>query len=163
MRRWRACRAEGVGDYVAPRPPPPSNAPTADQAEYDRYLRLVQRFRALGWDNSVLHEASPFKVVDPGFNAILIRSAEDLAALADALDEPEIGRAARAQADRGRAALEDLWHEGLGQYAPYDRATGAPVASASLGGLLPLFALAPGEPRAAALMRRLDQLAGRTA
>src|SRR6218665_3840853 len=57
----------------------PAHRPT--KAQYDRYLYLVQLFRSLGWDNTKLHDASPFKVVDPGFNAILIRSATDLATL----------------------------------------------------------------------------------
>jgi len=44
------------------------------KAQYDRYLWLVEHFRSLGWNNEVLHDASPFQLVDPGFNAILIRS-----------------------------------------------------------------------------------------
>src|SRR6185312_14261862 len=56
----------------------PAHRPT--KAQYDRYIWLVERFRGLGWDNGKLHDASPFQVVDPGFNAILLRSAADLAA-----------------------------------------------------------------------------------
>ena len=51
----------------------PEHRPTKDR--YDRYLWLVEHFRGLAWDTSMLHDASPFRVVDPGFNAILIRSA----------------------------------------------------------------------------------------
>ena len=76
----------------------PAHRPT--KAQYDRYLWLVQHFRALGWDNARLHDASPFQVVDPGFNAILIRSCADLADLAEALGEPEIAEANRARAER---------------------------------------------------------------
>ena len=60
------------------------------QAQYERYIYLVQLFRNLAWDNSKLHDASPFQIVDPGFNGILIRSCSDLAILAEALDQPEI-------------------------------------------------------------------------
>ncbi len=66
----------------------PAHRPT--KAQYDRYLWLVETFRALGWDNTRLHDASPFRIVDPGFNAILIRSETDLAELAEALGEAEI-------------------------------------------------------------------------
>src|SRR5690606_8749123 len=59
----------------------PAHRPTKEQ--YDRYLWLVEHFRSLNWDNSKLHDASPFQVVDPGFNAILIRSSADLAAVAE--------------------------------------------------------------------------------
>lgn len=81
-----------------------SHRPTREQ--YDRYLWLVQHFRGLGWDNAKLHDASPFRVVDPGFNAILIRSCTDLAALAEALGETEIAAANRARAEKGLAAME---------------------------------------------------------
>ncbi len=66
---------------------------------------MLEGFRALGWDNARLHDASPFRVVDPGFNAILVRSCADLARLAEALGEPEIAAANRERAARGLAAL----------------------------------------------------------
>ncbi len=110
------------------------------KAEYDRYLWLVQRFRGLGWDNAKLHDASPFRVVDPGFNAILIRSDEDIAALGEALGMTGLATAARARVAKARAAFERLWSEEHGQYLCLDRVTGALVESRSVGGLLPLFA-----------------------
>jgi hypothetical protein len=110
------------------------------KAEYDRYLWLVQRFRGLGWDNARLHDASPFRVVDPGFNAILIRSDEDIAALGEALGMTGLATAARARVAKARAAFERLWSEEHGQYLCLDRVTGELVESRSVGGLLPLFA-----------------------
>ena len=116
----------------------PAHRPT--KAEYDRYLYLVQLFRSLGWDNSRLHDASPFQVVDPGFNAILIRSDEDLAALAEELGERDIASEARARATKARAAMDSLWSDAAGQYLAYDRVAARPVESPSVGGILPLFA-----------------------
>ena len=92
----------------------PAHRPT--QAQYDRYLWLVQHFRGLGWDNARLHDASPFRVVDPGFNAILIRSCTDLATLADALGQPAIAAENRGFAAAGLAALDGLWTEPHRQY-----------------------------------------------
>ena len=136
----------------------PAHRPT--RAQYDRYVWLLERFRSLGWDNARLHDASPFRIVDPGFNAIPIRSSADLADLADALGEPGIARANRERAERGLAALDSLWSEAHGQYLCFDRAAGESVDSASVGGLLP--ALAPIPPaRLGALARRLDALAER--
>ncbi len=132
--------------------------PTQDQ--YDRYIWMVQHFRALGWDNAKLHDASPFRVVDPGFNAILIRSCADLAALADALGEKDIAAANRAREEKGRDALETLWSEKHGQYVCFDRVARALVDSASCGGLLPVFAGVP-EARIKALARRVANLARR--
>ncbi|HUH76499.1 MAG TPA: trehalase family glycosidase, partial [Devosia sp.] len=126
----------------------PSHRPTKEQ--YDRYLWLVEHFRSLGWDNSKLHDASPFQVVDPGFNAILIRSCQDLAFVAEALGETEIARRNRERATRSLAALESLWSPSHSQYLCLDRISGELVDSASIGGLIPVFAAIPAE-RAAAI------------
>lgn len=118
-----------------------SHRPT--QAQYERYIYLVQLFRGLAWDNSRLHDASPFRIVDPGFNAILIRSCADLADLADALDLPEIGMRNRAWSDRGVKAMERLWSDRHGQYLCFDRVANAPVDNPSVAGLLAAFAPIP--------------------
>ena len=134
----------------------PAHRPT--KAHYDRYLWLVEHFRALGWDNSKLHDASPFQVVDPGFNAILIRSCTDLAAVAEALGETAIAADNRNRAAKGLAALERLWSERHGQYLCLDRTTGTLVDSASIGGILPVFAAIP-KPRAHEIARTIEKQA----
>ena len=133
----------------------PAHRPTDEQ--YKRYIWLVQKFRSLEWDNSKLHDASPFQIVDPGFNAILIRSCVDLAALADALGEGTIAAKSRAMAEKGIAAMESLWSEKLGQYVCYDRAYGALVDSPSIGGILAAFAPIP-KARAIAISDRIEVL-----
>jgi glycogen debranching enzyme len=137
----------------------PAHRPT--KAQYDRYLWLVQLFRSLGWDNSRLHDASPFRVIDPGFNAILIRSCADLADLADALGEKEIAEANRRRANAGLTALEGLWSDRHGQYLCKDRTTGTLIDSASIGGILPVFAAVPPE-RARRVARTIERAAERT-
>jgi len=104
---------------------------------------LVQLFRSLAWDNSKLHEASPFQVVDPGFNAILLRACSDVSALAATLGQSEIAARSQAQADKGLAAMETLWSEAHGQYFCLDRKLGALVQSPSIGGILAAFAPIP--------------------
>jgi glycogen debranching enzyme len=135
----------------------PAQRPT--RAEYDRYIWLVQEFRALGWDNARLHDASPFKVVDPGFNAILVRADEDAAVLAAALGQDALAAEAAARVAKARVALETLWSEAAGQYLCFDRATGAPVESASVGGLLPLLVALARHPRLAERIRALRERA----
>jgi hypothetical protein len=119
----------------------PATRPTKEQ--YDRYLWLVQHFRRLDWDSKRLHDASPFQIVDPGFNAILIRSCLETAALAETLGEPVIAAANRDRGQRGLAALESLWDDGQGQYMCRDRVNGALLDSPSIGGLIPVFATIP--------------------
>ena len=134
----------------------PAHRPTDEQ--YKRYIWLVQEFRHLGWDNSRLHDASPFRIVDPGFNAILIRSCADLADLADELGETAIATQSRAMADKAIAAMETLWSDKLGQYVCHDRAIGALVDSPSIGGILAAFAPIP-HARAKAISDRIEVLA----
>jgi hypothetical protein len=110
------------------------------QAQYDRYMALVTRFRDLGWDNSKLHDASPFQVVDPGFNAILIRSDEALARLAEAIGLADIAAAARQRLALSRHGFASLWSEQAGQFLCFDRVADRLIDSRSVGGLLPLFA-----------------------
>jgi hypothetical protein len=132
----------------------PAHRPT--KAQYDRYLWLVEHFRRLNWDTTKLHEASPFQVVDPGFNAILIRACADLADLAGALGDPDLAAKNRGYAERGIAAMESLWSEADGQYLCRDRVTGAMVDSASVGGLLAVFCAIPAA-RAAAIAASIER------
>jgi hypothetical protein len=133
----------------------PAHRPT--KAQYDRYLWLVEHFRGLRWDNAKLHDASPFQVVDPGFNGILLRACADLAALAGALDEPAIADENRAFAERGLAAMDGLWSDAHGQYLCRDRTTGKLIDSASSGGLLAAFAAIPPD-RASAISGTIERL-----
>lgn len=134
----------------------PAHRPTDEQ--YKRYIYLVQLFRSLGWDNAKLHDASPFRVVDPGFNAILLRSCSDLAALARDMGEAAIAEQSQAFADRGIAAMETLWDEALGQYACYDRVANRLIESPSVGGLLAAFCAVPPR-RAKAIAARIADIA----
>jgi len=103
----------------------------------------VEHFRRLKWDTTRLHDASPFQVVDPGFNAILIRSCADLADLAEALGYTALAAENRSFADRGLAAMESLWSAQHGQYLCLDRVQDALIDSASVGGILAVFAAIP--------------------
>lgn len=132
-----------------------SQRPT--QFEYDRYVALVQCFRALGWDNTKLHDASPFQVVDPGFNAILIHSDQALARLAQAMDEHALAKRAQTRAQLGITAMDRLWSKERGQYLCLNRRTGQLVNSASVGGLLPVLVLPKGHLHLRALCLRIQE------
>jgi len=136
----------------------PAHRPTQEQ--YDRYLWLVEHFRALQWDTAKLHDASPFQVVDPGFNAILIRACADLAELADSLGETAIAQENRSFAQRGQMAMDGLWSERHGQYLCLDRVAGGLIDSPSVGGLLAAFCAIPPE-RAARIAAKIDSHATR--
>lgn len=129
-------------------------------AQYDRYIWLVQCFRNLEWDNTKLHDASPFQVVDPGFNAILIRSCSEIAKLAEQLGEPEIAARNAEYASKALIALDTLWSEEAKQYLCYDRVANKLIDSWSVGGLIPAVAGIP-KVRAVAIAERIEELATR--
>jgi len=126
-------------------------------AQYDGYISLVQHFRDLSWDNEVLHDASPFRMVDPGFNAILIRACRELAILAESLGDRDVARRNHDRVAAGLQAIDSLWSDKHQQYLCFDRVIGRLVDSASVAGLLAAFAPIP-EARMQALAARIDKL-----
>ena len=118
----------------------PEHRPTKNQ--YDRYIYLIQKFRSLNWDNAKLHDASLFCVVDPGFNAILIRSSKDMLEVAKAIGDSQTAARFGELAMLGEAALEGLWSSSMGQYLCFDRAAGRFIENSSVGGLMPILTTA---------------------
>ena len=125
-------------------------------ADYDRYLSLLQTFRSLDWRQSELHDVSPFRMVDPGFNACLIASDRALGRVAARLGDAEVSARATSRATAATEALDRLWHPGLGQFACWDRVTACRSDNPSVGGLLPLLALSPADPRSWLLAARIE-------
>jgi Glycosyl hydrolase family 63 C-terminal domain len=72
---------------------------------YRRFLTLVRRGTELGWPQARLARTGAFRVLDPGFSAILARACIDLAELADKLGEPRIADESRSASERLAAAL----------------------------------------------------------
>ncbi len=97
----------------------PDHRPTDEQ--YKRYIWLVEKFRSLDWDNREIAIQSPFQIVDPGFNAILIRSCFAAAELAGELGESEIQSDSMTMASAMLSSMELLWSEEFGQYLCFDR------------------------------------------
>jgi len=128
--------------------------------EYQRFIHLVDLFRAEGWSPAHMLRASPFRVADIGTNAILLRAEKDLLALAQrfgpASDQAEITQ----RIERLDAALERLWQEEAGIYASMDLISHALCPVGTSSGFLPLYA-GHGQARAARLATTLSGWAGR--
>ncbi|MCL2395053.1 MAG: alpha,alpha-trehalase [Acidimicrobiaceae bacterium] len=129
------------------------------ELEYRKYLGIVERLRAAGWDTERQPADSPFVVEDPCLTAVTARAAADLVEVvqvaeaegADGLDAGEAERLAKSVL----AGLEGLWDEDLGWYRPYDVLAGRPVGAAASTGLVALWAgVAPA--RVSRVVERLD-------
>ncbi len=130
----------------------PAERPTAE--EYDRYLTLVERFRRLRYDARRMFEDSPFRVIDPGTNAILLRADRDLAALASVLHRPRERSEIESWIRLGERALprwladpaDGLWHA-------FDLLRGSRLPARTHAGFLAFYA-GLGEPRLAETLAR---------
>jgi Glycosyl hydrolase family 63 C-terminal domain len=72
---------------------------------YRRYLSLVRRGTEYEWAQTRLARGGAFRVLDPGFSAILARACLDLAWLAERLGERRIAEESGAASERVAAAL----------------------------------------------------------
>jgi mannosylglycerate hydrolase len=115
--------------------------------DYEQYLLLVHRFRSVNYDESALRHGCPFWVIDPQFNAILVRAERDLAFLTRELGADPAPHEQRA--DRLAAAIENrLWREELGLYLAWDVCAGTRIPGLAAAGAAPLFAEIPSRERA---------------
>jgi hypothetical protein len=112
---------------------------------YRRYLTLVRRGTRIGWQQERLARVGAFRVLDPGFSAILARATADLAWLGDRLGEPGVAEESRAASERVTAALRAR-AESDGLIRAVDTIAGATLPVTSAGSAL------------AALMPRLGPL-----
>ncbi len=92
------------------------------QADYDRYLALIDYGASNGWDDAAVSRHSPFWVADPGVTAVLLRAERDLIWLGEALgfDTAAIER----RVDRLESGFEQFWHDKAGTYCSFDLRTG---------------------------------------
>jgi mannosylglycerate hydrolase len=108
---------------------------------YRRFLTLVRRGTRAGWDQAELARTGAFRVLDPGFSAILARACHDLAAVSEALGESRIADESLRASERVAAALQAR-SDADGLIRPLDMTDGSTMPVTSAGSALAL--LAPG-------------------
>jgi len=118
------------------------------QAEYDRYMYLVELFRSGNYDPAFMYRESPFRVVALSVNAVLQRASEDLASLAERFGTPEERQELAARTALGRGGFERLWHEADGRYYNLDTRGDGLVRVGTSAGFLTLYAGVPDQARA---------------
>ena len=122
---------------------------------YRRFLTLVRRGTAVGWNQERLAREGGFRVLDPGFSAILARAGADLAWLADRLGEGRIAEESLAASERVIAALRARV-DSDGLIRAVDTIDSSTLAVTSAGS-----ALAGADPRAGAARAAGGARAGR--
>jgi hypothetical protein len=128
--------------------------------DYDRYVHLVETYRACGWRPAAMWRAAPFKVAHAGVNAILLRAETDLAILADRLGFANEKTEIEARVQRMRAAFGGLWSDRAGAFQSFDLAAGAPIEARTSAGFLPLLTDAPTPEQARAMAAQIMRWRG---
>src|SRR5918998_1153889 len=117
----------------------PSERPS--DAEYARYLWLVELIKRARCDESVIYDTHPFLVKDVLFSAILVAANEALLEIAEVVGAPGEDRAEiSAWTRRGREGLEGSWSPELGLCLDYDLRQDAPLGARTVAGFAPLVA-----------------------
>ncbi len=133
----------------------PSHRPT--DAEYDRYLWLLELLKREHYDEAEIYESHPFLVKDVLFSAILVAANEALAEIARVVGAPEEDVAlVEGWIERGRGGLEGQWDEGLGLSLDRDVLTGSSLGVRTIAGFAPLVAGGLGEERLKAMLDTLE-------
>jgi hypothetical protein len=110
---------------------------------YRRYLSLVRRGTDCEWAQTRLARGGAFRVLDPGFSAILARACRDLGWLAERLDESRVADESSAGSERVATALRAR-ADSDGLIRPLDVTDESTLEVTSAGSAL--AALAPGLP-----------------
>ena len=133
----------------------PAQRPT--KREYDHYLYLIDIAKKYNYDDAKIAEHSPFLVLDPLFNAILIRSNTALIELYKQLggNEEKILYLQQKQALSIASFNNKLYNEELGAYVHYDLRNKKQLPYICSSSFVPLFSEVPNKERAQALVQTL--------
>ncbi|MEM6761512.1 MAG: hypothetical protein AAF615_01420 [Pseudomonadota bacterium] len=131
------------------------------QAQYNRYIALVEFGRGIEWDQSQMPARSPFFVADPGMTAILASADRALAGLAEDHGRHDVAGRARERSSRVREGLESLWSDEVGAYTSRNCRTGARGEGISSAAFIAFLAGDVPAARADTLRQTFDRLGER--
>jgi glycogen debranching enzyme len=132
-------------------------------ADYRRYIHLVDLYRALDWEPARMLAETPFRVADVGTNAILLAAEQALLDLARRYEGSARGADVEARLARLQNGVAGLWSQERGWFVSQDLSTSTPIPIRTSAGLLPLMTGAPSAAQvdlmAAATADHLDRVA----
>lgn len=130
--------------------------------EYDHYLYIIDIAKKYNYDDAKIAEHSPFLVLDPLFNAMLIRSNEALIRLYGRLGENEdkISFLKEKQTQSIASLNSKLFSEKLGAYVHFDLRNNKQLPYVCSSSFAPLYAGAPTQEQAKTLVNTLMEKFG---
>lgn len=132
----------------------PSERPS--DAEYARYLWLIELIKRCRCDEEAIYGSHPFLVKDVLASGILVAANEALLRISGAVGAPEEERAEiSAWIERGRKGLDHRWDAKLGLCLDYDLLRDEPLRARTVAGFAPLVAGGMEPQRLERLLRTL--------
>jgi len=127
-------------------------------AQYDRYIKLVEYGRDCSWDHAQITREGPFAVADPGITFILMRADNDLKALAKILKIKGAIKEINSWQTRRNGAANYLWNPERGAYTARDLRTNQHADGLSSVAFLSFYAGISKQGRDASLMQNLRRI-----
>ncbi|MDQ8202358.1 trehalase family glycosidase [Pelagicoccus sp. SDUM812003] len=127
-------------------------------AQYDRYIKLVEYGRNCGWDHAQITREGPFAVADPGITFILMRADRDLQALARYLEKESAVHEIDTWLYRDKIAADYLWNDDIDAYAARNMRNGQHSDGVSSVSFLSYYAGITKPKRDAKLQRTLNRI-----
>jgi glycogen debranching enzyme len=133
----------------------PLQRPT--NADYDRYLWLVELIRRAVCDEKTIYRSRPFLVKDVLSSAILVAANEALLDIAEVVGAPDEERElVTGWIKRGHRGLDERWDPDLKLCLDYDLRADRPLRVRTVAGFAPLIAGRQSPERLEALLEVLD-------
>ena len=126
-----------------------------DDAEYTKYLWLVQQMVDVAFDDDAVQQVAHFRVRDVFFSAIMAASSAVLAGLGDDIGRDKEAEELRLMAARFRAGVASTVDPATGLARDYDVLAGQWIGTETVSGFAPL--VSGGDPDLLAAQRELLQ------
>ena len=94
------------------------------QAQYDRFITIIQYGRQVGWNHHDIHSNGPFLMADPGVQFIFLRANRDLLELARRLELTDAYDEIEEWIQRVEDGCSWLWNDDIGGYCARDIRSG---------------------------------------
>lgn len=133
----------------------PSQRPS--KREYDHYLHIIDIAKKYNYDDAKIAQHSPFLVLDPLFNTMLVKSNEALIWLYQKLGNAtaKVSYLQEKQALSIQGVNQKLFNNALGAYVHYDARNEKQLPYASSSSFTPFYAGIPDKEKAATMVNTL--------
>jgi hypothetical protein len=125
--------------------------------DYARYIHLVDRYRAVGWEPREQWRIAPFKIADVQMSAILACATEDLIALSREFGTADEQAEIAAMHKRLVRGLQGSWSHALGHFVSRDLVAGRDIGIATQAGFMPIAALDLEPEQIATVVREIER------